>query len=316
MKRTKRIAALLLSWILLFLTSNISLFADQSTIAREDKTILSKPLQEILQQNNSDEKITVSVWFADVDTSDVKSLAMRVSGFLSRTPELNLSDVKTALDVHSFIHVSRYAPEVIIRANKTEIEQLSKIKSVESIDYIAEDLVLSSTQASDTQTMISNAVVNVPAVHNSSAYGYTGIGVNIGIYDAGLPSDSVMSSLNTVAYLGNSSDAHAESTTKTLASVAPNANYYFIGNTGSPNMRENIEWLLDQNVDIINISMSLGDGSRNQYGNTAKYMDHVAYIHYVHGPCCIHPLCKCRHRSRKRRNKRRQYRNFRRKHGI
>lgn len=264
----------------------------------------------MLQQNNSEEKITVSVWFADVDTSDVKSLAMRVSGFLSRTPELNLSNIKTAVDVHSFIqtsrniakqiyqkqnaefiqkyltnadiiYVSRYAPEVIIRANKAEIEQLSKIKSVESIDYIAEDLMISSTQASDTQTMISNAVVNVPAVHNSSAYGYTGIGVNIGIYDVGLPSDSVMSSLNTMAYLGNSSDAHAESTTKTLASVAPNANYYFIGDTGSPNMRENIEWLLDQNVDIINISMSLGGGSRNQYGNTARYIDHVAYIHYV-----------------------------------
>lgn len=72
---------------------------------------------------------------------------------------------------------------------------------------------------------------------------------------------------------------HASFVAYTTQSVAPNAQLYAAHATSGT--LEPIEWLIDQGVNVINISLGVGYPTTNEYGTVAKWLDHIALDHYV-----------------------------------
>ena len=187
----------------------------------------------------------------------------------------NASFTTSYLNEDTIIYVSRYAPMVIANLTNEEILNLSNVSDVISLDYYEEpefDIPpISAYTNADSQFI---ALTNQLSSH-------TGSGINIGVYDVGVPNESETEGMNVIATLGSYNGTHPGFIADILSEIAPNANYYFAGNATGKSMFECVEWLLGQGVDVINMSMvNGGDGSSN-YGNSSRWFDHIAYNHYV-----------------------------------
>ncbi len=121
-----------------------------------------------------------------------------------------------------------------------------------------------------------------------NTYGYDGTGIKVGILDMdvpfldaapgnGLPSDCVYYiDPNGVKVAGNT---HAVICGDIIANVVPQAVLYFAGGNGT---LEGIEWLVDQGVDVISMSIVSGNGDyTNSYTDYSRWYDHIGYEHYI-----------------------------------
>ena len=305
MKRTKILRVALSTLLLVTLLMNLTSIAYATT----DRSKISDILHEKMLCNN--DKLPVAIWCTPPDISTTQTQTQVQASALAENAEMmktiqpttsnisklskdikhnyrstvsqqyiqkNTNFVSNYLNKDSIVYISKYSPMIIANLTNNEIMYLSSVEEVNSLDY-HENPQFDTTLSVTTDTLSSQLTTLSSQLAN-----YTGAGVNIGIFDGGVPNTEELESLNinVNGINGTYTSAHPYRVTKIIAEIAPDANYYFTGN--NPDivfLGEYIEWLLDQNVDIINASLLYGADGDSNYGNFSKWIDHIAYNHYV-----------------------------------
>ena len=136
--------------------------------------------------------------------------------------------------------------------------------------------------------------------------GYTGSGIKIGMIESGVPdsSESCFSGVDitydtSIENIGHKYSDHANMVAAIMVGqettfhgvtygegIVPDADLYVTCCDNSDAWRSRVEWLLSQGVHVINMSASLGGmndgGYQGYYGVLERWLDHIAYSHYVH----------------------------------
>lgn len=192
-------------------------------------------------------------------------------------------------------YISKYSPVIIASLDSVETNQLALNSAVKSIELyemeVAHEEPVTAPMAETASTTAGIdylGMINADDVHDN---GYTGHGIKIGIFDGGLPEPQYHNILELssaqCSFVGEPSVGedeyvdHASSVALIIKSIAPDATLYCAayGATGGSTF-ESIEWLIDQGVNVINISLALSS-STNTYGDNAKWLDHIALDHFV-----------------------------------
>ena len=192
----------------------------------------------------------------------------------------------------SVTYVSKYSPCVFAELSITKISELIKKEEVVNISWSGyEELMSEGGYRELTDDEIQDHIEIIRGDEATNVYGVTGEGVKIGQIELACPSyDDV---ITTTGYdnvlVGGFYDYHADNVYKIMSSVAPDATYYGVGlyesNTSSVegDFYERVEWLLDQGVNVINMSAGyISESGMNQYTSRARWVDHIAFNHDVH----------------------------------
>ena len=189
------------------------------------------------------------------------------------------------LNIFGDAHISQYSPYI---SAKVDTEILMKnnyelLKSIASKASIAKVFVKADEK--ENQNFISNAIDGIEFTNYQNTTGYTGSGIRIGMLEYGIIDednanfDGKTAVARTVWYFPETVTPHATSVASIMISdegIAPDASLYSVEWFNSPDGE--IEWLLDQNVDIINISA--GTSSAN-YDSDSAYFDYITIAYSV-----------------------------------
>lgn len=178
-------------------------------------------------------------------------------------------------------YISHYSPLIISTLSVANIRNITKSSDVVFIDIyyraMHNDVLSANSTADDDLAM---QICRIDEVKEK--YGLTGRRVNVGIADMGIPSSSELSNAGincpSSHLYGDRNGDHPIHVGKIIHNIAPQAELFFAGgkNLG---VVECIEWLLDQEAMVINVSMSVG-GTLNTYTSYSRWMDHVSYQHF------------------------------------
>lgn len=201
--------------------------------------------------------------------------------------EHNKRVLKSCTKNADVIFESSYAPMVILRLTKTEIDDLIASNDVESVDlFVNAEAVPEWTN--------SNIVSRTKK--NRDQYGLTGAGVKIGQIEPGVPTidgiDLKSTNVSIVERNPESTqqlDTHATLVAKIMVGnsygVVPNAKLYCYGIQYVLDYYNGVERLLNLGINVINLSMGFSDEDGNysgKYDIISKWTDHVANQHDVH----------------------------------
>lgn len=198
------------------------------------------------------------------------------------------------------MYISRYTPTILANMTAQQIEQASKSDQVIAIYYespaVAPDEETNLQPASST-TATADSITEAFRVRDEK--GLDGTGIKIGMIESGVPANDtehfttsnlfydpiVCSEPNTVKtqYITPHASTVAYIMVGKSGGIVPNAAVYCTTVNARPGgWWEGIEWLMDQGVNIINISHSLADRQEARYNEYARWLDHVAIQHSVH----------------------------------
>ena len=215
------------------------------------------------------------------------------------------------VDDKNLIYSCKYAPNILMSLTKDEINALCQNQNVTEIyfyDREAEDL----GNEDNFDTSISNS--NLRTIYNFSTeqyevtgldtmrdiLGYSGNGIKVGIIDYPFAVSNEIdyfinnpfelyychpgAIINAYTSHGNAMASliagyyYNETTGDEFIGAVPDAKLYA---TGGIDFREALEVLLNNGVNVINASMLFGGDGYNNYGDTAKWIDHVVSEHSV-----------------------------------
>ena len=211
----------------------------------------------------------------------------------------------------NLIYSCKYAPNLLMSLTKDEIHSLCQNENVTEIYYYDREAENLGNEDNFDETA---SVTNLTSTYNFSTeqykvtgldtmrdvLGYTGNGIKIGIIDYPFAvSDEIDYFINDPFEfyychpdaIQNSYTSHGNA----MASII--AGYYYNEKTGDEfigavpdaklyatagiDFREALEVLLSKGVNVINSSMSFGGDGNNNYGDTAKWIDHIVSTHSV-----------------------------------
>lgn len=182
------------------------------------------------------------------------------------------------------IFVSEYAPMIIAKVTKQDIQVLLQDENVAYIDeFLNEEYVPSLS--------IANQTTKVSYVRDTC--GDKGSGVKIGLIEANnaVPNTSAtgLGSASITCYTTSTTitNVHATQMAQVIVGstngVAPNASLYCRGITNTSTLYSAIEWAISRGVNVINLSLGGDDPSNwGVYDWDAKWIDHIALQHDVH----------------------------------
>lgn len=209
------------------------------------------------------------------------------------------------------IYECKYAPNIILSLDKTQIYALCENPNVTDIYYYDKeaesllneqnfDMTLNSLSSTSTYNFTTEQYDVTGISEMRDAFGFTGSGIKIGIIDypfansseidyfyddtfvlyycsSNAITDSYSSHGNRVSCIiaGNYSNS---STGDTFVGAVPDAKLYA---TAGIDFRSALEVLLDNGVNVINSSLIFGSDGNNNYGDTAKWIDHIVSQHNV-----------------------------------
>ena len=187
----------------------------------------------------------------------------------------------------SVTYVSRYSPCIFADLSLTKIAELISQEEVEYIgrcDDGAVDLGSSTLQVPTDE--MQDAIEVIRADEATDVYNVTGEGVKIGQIEYYCPNVSSV----TVHSEYNLTNNHATTVYTIMNMVAPDAAYYSTGlikeneaTIHKSRFAEQIEWLLDQGVNVINMSATTSEVKwLDSYTDFTRWVDHIAYNHDVH----------------------------------
>jgi hypothetical protein len=190
-------------------------------------------------------------------------------------------------NVSEVLFVSRYAPMMILSVSKDELYSLEKDNDVFSLDLFVDMVV-------EEELYLANNMSGASYLRDT--LGYAGDEVKIGQIEPGLPNvnHSDLSAANITCNITTSSYTdHATRVARILVGqsngIAPDAELYSATTTNTISFYEAVEWLIDQGVNIINMSagLNLPQGSdtavpHGLYETGCKWVDHIAVQHDVH----------------------------------
>lgn len=169
-------------------------------------------------------------------------------------------------------YLGNYSPVVITKLTKDEILNLTKVSQVQMLCHneqieICDDYSYDNYRIDDLTRTLPN---------------FTGNGIIIGIYDGSIPNSSFLSEHNIDSShcfgIVGPSAGHAAYVTEICMGYAPDATYFFTGNSNESNIYQ-IEWLISQGVDVICIPFAYP--GRNIYNDYTRWVDHVGYQHFI-----------------------------------
>lgn len=196
-----------------------------------------------------------------------------------------------------------YAPMIVVKLTKSQIETLAKDSVVNTMYYSPP------TEAKN------NMNVSLPVVgadYTRDTKGYTGQGIRIGMVEPAIPDESKSSLINNdittfpeeletlrQIYIALENDEfennvrHASavaeimvSNSETYKGIAPDAQLFCASIKGVPGgFFPAVEWLLQNDVHVINMSAHVYDPDNPEYGrytNYERWVDHIAHNHSVH----------------------------------
>ncbi|MBQ5842411.1 MAG: S8 family serine peptidase [Clostridia bacterium] len=206
-----------------------------------------------------------------------------------------LTEAKSKEDAY----VCSYAPMIVVSLTKSQIETLAKDSMVNIISY---------SPKMKAENMMSTSVPTVDANYTRDTLGYNGAGIRIGMVECGIPVSEDENAVSWVSHalratntdgVSYSSDdiLHAVSVAEVMVSndtrengkykgIVPNASLYSAAlgdNEDSNRVYAAVEWLLSQNVHVINMSgRIILDNGAGKYTEVEKWFDHIAHNHSVH----------------------------------
>ena len=256
---------------------------------------------------DSAETLPVMVWFKDISAALVheetlKTLSLETDdaslmfSLHNPTPQISTREYittkreisrnyysnynsKNAADYFSddsIIYICSYAPVIIANLSYDEVSSLLDNDNVLCAGYYENSVV--------EELNLATEVTRTSDVINHDNYGYTGNGVTIGLFDGGIPNDTI-DGMNIIDQFGENTSAHATRVASIIYEIAPDADYYIAGQWDDGLWVDSIEWLLDNDVDIINASLAIGVADTtedlNSYSICTLWLEHVAYHHCV-----------------------------------
>lgn len=198
-------------------------------------------------------------------------------------------------------YISKYSPVIIASLDSSDANRLALNSGVESIELYEVEVAVDSYEEEPMAAPLATttgtdylSMIQANEVHDA---GYTGQGIKIGIQEIELPFNDWLDRLgipdgNCYSYEGHNSYVnyanadHATYVTAVAVSVAPDAEFFCA--YLDPGFVQSTEWLLDQGVNVINMSQALytvveGEGYLlNTYDVVAAWFDHIALQHLVH----------------------------------
>lgn len=304
--------------------------------------VITPELREVMNASKAADKIPVSIWTEEIDAAEVEELALKKTGYnkesIRALVEQGKGDTVTLDDVNEYIAVERklyaekqqsanqkfagkykflneaksqedayvcsYAPMIVVKLTKSQIETLAKDSAVNTMYYSPKTEVKNDMDVS---------IPLINAKYNRDTNGYTGERIKIGMVELAIPNKSISSLTNSnivtnpetleeleqiytdidqsdnFDYHVRHATAVAEIMVSTLTSyngnykgIVPQAQLYAASMNVSGGFVGAVEWLIGKNVVVINMSASLSDNTDGQYGLYDRWVDHIAHNHSVH----------------------------------
>ncbi len=215
----------------------------------------------------------------------------------------NQAIIENAVDAEDVVYISRYSPVAILELSPSEINQLALNDSFNRVDSLNYPITFNTSSISDTMiapyaSMQSSEVTDyLSMIRASTLKRYAdGSGIKIGIMDMGVPLNHSLYS-NIVDYYPTTNtrtDIHASDVYTILSTLTPNASYYCAGvlpsnvdDTSDPADTHAYcimacEWLLDQDVNVINMSIGIDTNTyNNQYTSISQWYEQLSYNYGV-----------------------------------
>ena len=329
MTRRRKIATLALAIVLclsMLLQASASIPHSETVITNSK---ISPTLAEKLQVNRN-AKVSALVWLSDINMQSVEAEALSLCSLEKGLPDQttlafedasraniqayietkraiaaehyssqNTKIADTLFAAEDIVFISNYAPMILVKISAAEALASAKSDNVKALDYYEspqiEERSLVQENADQRKVDFTHldaiGITRAEDVHESSAFGYTGSGVKIGIFETNLPTASSFTDLTLTLHEDglNGGDTggftyHANAVLEIISSVAPDAEYYvtsYYSSTGESALFSRIEWLIGQGVNIINSSRSISNYS-NTYSVVSKWIDHISYQHNIH----------------------------------
>lgn len=205
-----------------------------------------------------------------------------------------LNEAKSQEDAY----VCSYAPMVVVSLTKSQIETLAKDSVVNIISY---------SPKMKAENMMSTSVPTVDANYTRDTLGYNGAGIRIGMVECGIPVSEDENAVSWVSHALRATNTdgvnydpedalHAIAVAEVMVSndtsengkykgIVPNATLYSAAlgnNENSSRFYAAVEWLLSQNVHVINMSAYTSDENGGKYTEVELWVDHIAHNHSVH----------------------------------
>ena len=286
--------------LLVVISLSINLYPiDGNKVTYTSGGYISQTLTEEIQESiNMNEEVTISLKL-DYDLLDTSSLLPPEGCSLERARELkrqrrelgrayytrNNNMLVQKIDGKNYKnrYVSTYLPVIeysytVEEFNKNKnsiLSSLSTSSDVKTIDVVGSD-------KKEDQVLKALAKSNASSLYSSSNT-YKGSGINIGVLEAGI-ADKDHSSLSGVNltvrdewYYVETKTEHATMMVSILANqekgIVPDAHIFSVEVFG--NLTSELDWLVDNDVDIINISMRK-NASLGEYNDISAECDYVA----------------------------------------
>ena len=298
--KIKKIINMIILILLVVISLSINLYPiDGNKVTYTSGGYISQTLTEEIQESiNMNEEVTISLKL-DYDLLDTSSLLPPEGCSLERARELkrqrrelgrayytrNNNMLVQKIDGKNYKnrYVSTYLPVIeysytVEEFNKNKnsiLSSLSTSSDVKTIDVVGSD---------KKEDQISKALAksNASSLYSSSNT-YKGSGINIGVLEAGI-ADKDHSSLSGVNltvrdewYYVETKTEHATMMVSILANqekgIVPDAHIFSVEVFG--NLTSELDWLVDNDVDIINISMRK-NASLGEYNDISAECDYVA----------------------------------------
>lgn len=277
----------------------------------KDSAVANKLKEELDKVNISSELYSRSALLQSESVSkseqmSIKDIQTLLSIKRSSYKELHIdrnvrwkNSIDKNLSTSKIIYSSIYAPVVILEVAKSELKKLALLDKVEYIYPCEEPKEPFDNKFQYERSEISSEsvdygvwqnITDINAMRDES--GYDGSGIKIGLLENGLPeinhSSGVFINSSVIPVNNVPVDVHATymasilvGKTNDYTGVAPNAQLYCAGfNHGYIGP---IETLIDNNINILSISLALGysSGIFNTYGNYSKYLDYIIYNYNI-----------------------------------
>lgn len=207
-------------------------------------------------------------------------------------------------DLPEITYCGRFAPNFCAVLTKDQIININFSNSVANIyesvhcEYDIDDISEETTDLPVRTTTYNTTSLSVAGLTTTrDAYGLTGNGVKVGIFDSGFlyPNEVDYFQNNNIDDYQISNDTHADghgiriacliggyksgqNGSSTYVSGAPNSTMYL---KSGEEYKTSIEWLISKGSNVINMSLTI-TGSPNTYTDISKWIDHVSYQHSVH----------------------------------
>ena len=298
--KIKKIINMIILILLVVISLSINLYPiDGNKVTYTSGGYISQTLTEEIQESiNMNEEVTISLKL-DYDLLDTSSLLPPEGCSLERARELkrqrrelgrayytrNNNMLVQKIDGKNYKnrYVSTYLPVIeysytVEEFNKNKnsiLSSLSTSSDVKTIDVVGSD-------KKEDQVLKALAKSNASSLYSSSNT-YKGSGINIGVLEAGI-ADKDHSSLSGVNltvrdewYYVETKTEHATMMVSILANqekgIVPDAHIFSVEVFG--NLTSELDWLVDNDVDIINISMRK-NASLGEYNDISAECDYVA----------------------------------------